>query len=119
MKYNFLTHSFVSQEFTGGESFSGWGGGQGVTRRLFIKRTGGATVAAMLAGNMIATQRARGVVVLDLSGRIITTSTTIPSGPSRCPHPSFEVLFEFMHEEVKYERVKCRACPFETVRVLV
>ena len=38
----------LSQAFENGES-----GGGGVTRRSFIKRTGGATVATMVAWNLV------------------------------------------------------------------
>lgn len=55
MKHDFLVRPpYLNQAF---ESSGGWG--NGITRRSFIKRTGGATVASLVAWNL-ATTKSRG-----------------------------------------------------------
>lgn len=119
MKHEFLvTPPHLNQAFESGGS-SGGGCGNGITRRSFIKRTGGASVAVLVAQVSMA-KKSEAAVILDASGNIISASTEIgsASGPVKCKH-SDRVLGWFMHEGVKYERIECRWCGRRTVRVLV
>ena len=55
MKHDFLISPQLNQAFES-EGSSGVGWGNGITRRSFIKRTGGATVASLVAWNVTTTK---------------------------------------------------------------
>jgi hypothetical protein len=111
MKHEFLISPQLNQAFEpGGLSGGGWG--NGITRRSFIKRTGGATVATLVAWNITA-PRADATVVVDGSGNIITVTTVTGSAPpSSCEHKSNEVISVTKTDAngIKWFKLRCRKC---------
>lgn len=90
MKHEFLVPPpYLNQAFeSGGSSGGGWG--NGITRRSFIKRTGGATVASLVAWNLT-TNCAKGEHVAGSCSHIVVGSPGKVDSPT-IAHGGFEVF---------------------------
>lgn len=87
MRYEFLASPDLHQKVQACESTGGGGAQSLATRRSFLKRTGGATVAAMVAWN-IAQEQAQGATIIIGSSIWVLGDGALPPSSSNPPPSS-------------------------------